>query len=182
MNRYLTYGCFLVCALFFLFSCKENDGMKPRRLVPSKGLPSELLLVVDKQIWQSDIADSLTLLAQGSVPGLMQHEDYFRVSRIFSSFYTQRFTTMHSKLFVTLDSSLEKPMLGVSYNVFAAPQIEVTVAAPTLPSMRLFLSRHMQTIRDYIADHQLAMRSKELKREHSGKVDSLLRKSMGYSV
>lgn len=182
MSRYPTIVIFALFALCFLFSCKPKEGEKTRQIVASKGLPSELLLVVDKQVWQSDVADSLISLTQGDVPGLMQHEDFFRVCRIFSSYYTQKYTTMHSKLFVKLDTSLDKPMIGVSYNVVAAPQIEVTVAAPTLLSLRSILSRHAQTIRDYITDHQLSMRSKRLEKEYNHKADSLLRNSLGYSL
>lgn len=182
MKTHFTLICLISGLLFCFVSCKPSDGQKKRRIVASKGLPSELLLVVDKQVLQSDLSDSLKELTQGPVPALMQHEEFFRVLRIPSSAYTQKYTTMHSKLFVNLDPSLGKAMLGVAYNVVARPQIELTVAAPTLSSLRSFISQNATVIRNYISDFQLDMRSNGLRRKYNSKVDSLLKQTLGYSI
>ena len=152
------------------------------RIVESKGLPSELLLVVDKEVWQSDVADTLRFITQGEVPGLMQQEDYFRVTRILSQYYTRKYTTMHSKLFVRLDPSLSKPILGLSYDVTARPQVEVTVSAPSLAELRGFLSRQTATIRQIIGDAQLDMRAERLRKHHSPLANKDLKDVLGYSI
>ena len=72
----------IILLLCLLSSCSFQDR-KPR-LVASKGLPSELLLVVDDKVWQSDIADTLKAITQGAVPGLMQEEPFFKTVRISS--------------------------------------------------------------------------------------------------
>jgi hypothetical protein len=65
--RILSILILLAC----LISCTSRD--KKVRIVASKGLPSELLLVVDDKVWQSDLADTLKAITQGSVPGLIIH-------------------------------------------------------------------------------------------------------------
>lgn len=168
-------------AVLLLAGCGSSASDKPR-IVASKGLPSELLLVVDKAVWQSDLADTLHAITHADVPGLMQHEDYFRVTRIFSPYYVQKYTTMHSQLFVTLDEKLQKPMLGVSYDVVARPQVQVTVSAPNLDQLRRFLSARAGQIRQLIGDAQLDMRAAQLRKRHSQLAAQDLKTVLGYTI
>ncbi len=159
----------------------EKNAKKPR-IVASKGLPSELLLVVDKAIWSSDVADSLKSLVEGPVPGLPQVESYFRLTQIQSQYYTRIYTTMHSQLFVHLDEKLKQPIIGVSYDVIARPQIQVTVKAQNLNEMRRFLSTHGQQIRQLIADAQIDMRIAQLKKKPNAKVSKELKEVLGLKI
>ena len=85
----------------------------------SKGLPSEVLLVTDDAVGQSDVMDSLNALTQQCLPEIMQPETMFRVLRVSQRNYTQRYITMHTKLFVNIDKSLSAPMMGISRDVEA---------------------------------------------------------------
>lgn len=168
----------LVCLL--LAGCDAEK--KTPRIVQSKGLPSELLLVVDKAVWESEVADTLKDVLEGAVPGLPQLESFFRVTRIFSAYYAQTYTTFHSKLFVKLDPDQTKPVLGISYDVCAKPQIEVAVKASSLKELGEFIGRNKDYIRDVIADAQLEMRSAQLRRRYSKKACSELQTIMGRSI
>ena len=161
-----------------LSACREQRPRDVSR-IPSKGLPSELLLVVDDAIWKSDVADTLRHLTQGPVPGLMQHEPYFRVVRITDRHYVQRYVTMHSKLFVHLDAAVNGCVMGVSHNVSATPQIEVTIKAASLEQLRLFLSTRKQEVRDLINESQLQMRMASLRRRTNAAINRKIRQTMG---
>ena len=178
LGRQVIFGT----AILLMMGCSGSSEEKPRRLVASKGLPSELLLVVNKAVWQSDLADTLRAITQGDVPGLMQHEDYFRVTRIFSKYYTQKYTTMHSKLFVHLNAKQKKPLMGVSYDVVARPQVEVTVSASSLENLRSFLSERALQIRQIIGDAQLDMRAIQLRKNKSQLAARDLESVMGYTI
>ena len=170
----------ILILLSCLVSCTFKD--KKARIVASKGLPSELLLVVDDKVWQSDIADTLKAITQGSVPGLMQDEPYFKTVRISSRHYTQTYTTFHSKLFVHLDSSQKSAMIGVSRDVVAKPQIEVTVAAPNLDMLRRFLSEKASYIRGLIDDAQLEMRSAQIHKHYNRDISRKFASVVGYEM
>lgn len=169
----------LPCISVLLLCC---CGGKTDSLPSSKGGASELLLVVDKAVWQSDLADSLERVAKGDVPGLMQHEDYYRTVRVFSEHLKRRYATMHSKLYVRLNAKLKTPRMGVAHNVCAAPQIEVLVEAPDITSLRRFLSAHTGDIRDTIDEFQLGMRTAGLRRRHCRKAMEGLRSHLGFSL
>ena len=171
---------FVIMLLSCLISCTSRD--RKVRIVASKGLPSELLLVVDDKIWQSDIADLLKEITQGSVPGLMRHEPYFQTVRISSRHYTQTYTTFHSKLFVHLDGNLKCAMVGVSRDVVAKPQIEVTVSAPNLESLREFLSEKAMYIRGIIDDAQIEMRAAEMRKHYNRDLSQRFASMLGYGL
>lgn len=170
----------IILLLCLLSSCSFQDR-KPR-LVASKGLPSELLLVVDDQVWQSDIADTLKAITQGAVPGLMQEEPFFKTVRISSRHYIQTYTTFHSKLFVHLDPTLRRPMIGISRDVVARPQIEVTVSAPAMESLRDFLSARAGFIRQIIADDQIEMRAGLLRKHSNPGIEQKMLSATGYGM
>lgn len=170
----------ILILLSCLISCTTKD--KKVRIVASKGLPSELLLVVDDKVWKSDISDTLKAITQGAVPGLMQEEPYFRTVRISSRHYTQPYITLHSKLFVHLDSSLKRAMIGVARDVVARPQIEVTVAAPNLDALRRLLSEKALYIRELIDDAQIEMRAANIRKHYNKDMEKKFTSALGYSL
>ena len=169
-----------ITLLACLVSCSLPE--KEKRIVASKGLPSELLLVVDDKVWRSDVADTLKAITQGSVPGLMQDEPYFKTVRISSRHYTQPYTTLHSKLFVRLDHSLKRAMLGVSRDVVARPQIEVTVAAPDIDALRRFLSEKAMYIRELISEAQIEMRVANIRKHYNHDMEKKISSALGYAL
>lgn len=174
--RVLSILLFLSC----LISCTPGD--KKTRIVASKGLPSELLLVVDDKVWHSDIADTLKAITQGSVPGLMQEESFFKTIRISTRNYTQPYTTFHSKLFVRLDPKLDHAMVGVSRDVVAHPQIEVTIAAPNIVLLRKYLSEKAMYIRGIIDDAQIIMRVANIRKHYNKDMEKKFASAVGYGL
>ena len=170
----------LLILLFCLISCTPKD--KKARIVASKGLPSELLLVVDDKVWHSDVADTLKAITQGAVPGLMQEEPYFKTVRISSQHYVQTYTTFHSKLFVRLDSSLKEAVVGVARDVVARPQIEVMVAAPTIDVLRKFLSEKALYIRRILDNAQIEMRADDLRKHYNRDIEKKFASAVGYGL
>ena len=178
VSHRLPWSTLLLFILVASCSGKDSPAPKPH----SKGMPSELLLVTDEAVGQSDVMDSLDAMTQESVPEIMQPEPMFRLLRVSAGSYTQRYVTMHTKLFVSLDRSLQKPMMGIARDVTASPQTEVTLSAPTLHELRLFISRHKQDITDALLDGQLLVRMADLHRHYNTHVYDEARRHMGLTI
>ena len=82
-------GILALCLACMCFAC--GGGEKKAPLGPSKGLPGELLLIVDASLWKTSARDSLEDVLKGSVPGLSQHEPMFRMIRIFPENYSGQY-------------------------------------------------------------------------------------------
>lgn len=168
-------------AVVLLAAC-SGEGEKKRVLVSSKGLPSELLLVVDKEVWDSDLQDSINGIVKAQVPGLMQVEELFRVTRIFSNNYDPTYTTFHTKLFIKVDRDLKKPMMGTRRNEYAKPQLEMVVAAPSMDVLREYLMLNSERIKEILVESQIEKRVELLRKTYSKKVDDDLKEVLGMSV
>ena len=172
--------CLLVLAIL-VCSC-SNDGEKKRVIVASKGLPSELLLVVDKPLWETDVKDTINSIVEAQVPGLMQVEKMFRVTRVFSKDYAPTHTTFHTKLFVKVDKTLDKPLMGTRRNEYAKPQVELVVAAPSIDVLREYLMLNSDRIKEILLEAQIEKRVELLRRKYSKKVDDDLKEVLGMTV
>lgn len=179
IKTYLTL-CLIAFLPPILAGCGQEE--KKKVLVNSKGLPSELLLVVDKEVWECDVKDTVELITDASVPGLSQSESFFRVTRIYTPHYERSYSSMHSKLFVHVDKTVKKPFVGVNRDVTARPQLEVTVSAGCMDELRGFLSRNRERIQDLIAEHQIEMRVTQLRKKYSRKVADDLRSTLSMSI
>lgn len=164
-----------------MVSC-SGGGEKKRIIVASKGLPSELLLVVDKEVWNSDLKDSINGIVEAQVPGLMQAENMFRVTRVFSKDYEPTHTTFHTKLFVQVDKTLDKPIMGTRRNEYAKPQLELVVAAPNQDALKEFLFLNGERVKEILADAQIEMRVEQLKKKYSKKVSDDLQEVLGMTI
>lgn len=166
--------------LLLLVACdsKPKSVVKPH----SKGLPSELLIVADEAVGKSDVMDSLIAMTQEPVPEIMQPEPMFRVLRVSARNYTQRYVTMHTKLFVHLDAEVTKPMMGIARDVCAFPQTEVTISASNLRDLRSFLARHKQEVVEALLEGQLLVRIEDLRKQHNAHVCQQAIKHLGYSI
>ncbi len=173
---------FLILAAVLMSACGETEVKEKKALARSKGLPSELLLVVDRNVWFTDVQDTLLEIVEGQVPGLMQTEKMFRVTRVFTRDYAPTHSTFHTILKVVVDGTLEKPFTGTARDVNARPQLEVVVAAPDIARLREYLSLNARRIQDILAEAQIEMRVSALKKKHSKKVMDDLREVLGMTV
>ena len=174
-----------------LMSSCSNSTKEGKALHASIGQPSEVLLVLDKEVMASEVKDTLKAILECDVPGLTQSESYFRVSRVPYSIYKGEMLKMHSKLMVRIDDQQAKDkrdgeaqggvvgcQLKVAYDVDAKPQIQLLLTAPSVTALREYLQTNAGRVRDLLCDHQLAMQRTYLQRHHSKKVRNAL-KEMG---
>lgn len=182
MRKYRITGLSFLCLLMLVLlgSCREE---KKKVVLPeSKGIPYELLLVVDRDVWNSPVGDSLQAVLKGSVPGLPQHEPLFKLLRVFPENYVQMYTTMRNTMFVELDSTLDKPRLAVAYDVKARPQVYVELKAPDLASLEYILMKRQQEIVDYFVESELKLEAARLKKRYHRDTEQAALKTFGYRI
>ncbi len=173
----------LIClAALLAAACDNKQPAKKASLPPSKGLPCELLVVCDPELTQGDLSDSIGSVVDASMPAINGDEPMFRLSRIGTGGYSPTFSVMHSQVFFRIDPSAGEGGVSVRRNVKAAPQIIVTVVAPTEDAMRQLISERRRQILSLLTEFQVERLRGQLRKKFSGRVDSDLRQVAGYSV
>ncbi len=180
MKRFL-WKALCIMLVLGLAGCQPKNK-KSVVNVPSKGLPYELLLVVDDSIWDSEAGDSLKGVLQGSVPGLPQNEPMFRLLRVAPQNYVRNYVTLRNIMFVKVNDSIDNARIGMAYNVEAAPQICMRVDAPDIHSLAQFVGRNKDRIADEFVNSELAQETARLKKKYNKEVDAASREIFGYSV
>lgn len=181
MRKTFRLGLLELFALLLLVSCGGPKTGK-KQMPPSKGLPFELLLIVDESLWNSTSRDSIESVLKGSVPGLPQNEAQFRLLRIFPQNLTARYTTFRNILEMRLNPNLKQVEMQTVRNVNAAPQIYVGVFAPNKGQMNAFLRIHGDELVDVLVDAELQYEAVLLRKTYSKIVSDAVRKTFSYNV
>lgn len=168
------------CAVLMWCACGGGEREAP--LVSSKGLPGELLLIVDASLWKSGIRDTLEDILKGSVPGLPQHEPMFRVIRIFSENHSMQYSTMRNIFEVREDTRTGDAEMGVAYNVKAVPQTCVSVKASDAVSLCRFLSSRKEEITGLFLASEMRWETARLEKKYSKVTDDASRELFGCTV
>ena len=169
-----------VCLMGGLVSC--GGGEEKKSLPESKGLPGELLLIVDKALWESPSRDSLESVLKGNTPALTQAEPLFRMMRIFPENYSGKYSTMRNIIEVRLDPEADGVEMSLMRNAKAVPQVYLNIKACDAKSLNHFLMTNSDLITSYFLEGELAWEASKLRKKYSKMVDDTLRSMFGCGV
>lgn len=156
-----------VCVGCLLAACEVKKEEK-KQLPPSKGLPYELLLVVDENLWNSPAGDSLrSKVVEAAMPGLPQNEPLFRLVRLYPKHFAQMYVTMRNILVVKEVPSLKSVKMGVAHNVEAEPQVYVSVETPDADALAEFVARNSERIAGVFVEAELAREAARLEKKYN---------------
>jgi len=151
--RYLLL--FITSVLLALTGCdttvKTSDA---GRILPNiTGGAGEVLVVVDKYIWDGSTGELLKDLLQEEFPGLPQSEPMFDVTQISASSFDNMFRFHRSVVLVTIRETLEEAAVRYRKNVWARPQILVQLEAPDIGQLQQLIQDNMEQIQGFLVQY-----------------------------
>lgn len=166
----------LLLMLVALGSCKK-DG-KSLFTPNSSGTPYEVLVVMDETMWNDTLGGkALFDVLDRNVPGLPQAERSFRISQIDPSNFRRGFKVFRNIVMPNIDEIFTQPKFKFSRNVYAAPQMILTIQAPDEKSFAEYVTKHGQVIIDFFTKTEMNRQINLLKNKHNEfighKVDSI---------
>ena len=137
---------FRIAAAAALFAamtaCDAFHSLTKSRLKTAQGSPYELIVVCPQQEWTGELGDTLRSILTAPVPYLNQTEPLFDVLRVLPSGFENLVTRHRNVLQVLVDAEVEEPAAAVQYDLYAQPQIVVTLQGPTQQSLVDYLGAH----------------------------------------
>ena len=112
----------------------------------AQGKPYELIVVCPQAEWTGEVGDSLRAIFTAPVPYLNQTEPLFDVLRVLPSGFENLVTRHRNVLQVLVDAEVEEPAAAVQYDLYAQPQIVVTLQGPTQQSLVDYLGAHREEL------------------------------------
>ena len=152
-----------------LFSCGGNEkkGGKSLFTPVSSGRPYEMLVVIDKGMWERPAGRALFDVLDSDVPGLPQPERSFRISQIIPSKFDRGFRILRNIIDVDIQPIYTQPKLKYSRDSYASPQMIMTIQAPDEQSFEEFVAKNRQVIVDFFTKAEMNRQINVLKEKYS---------------
>lgn len=169
-----------VCLIFALPSCKQ--GGKSVFTPSSSGRPYEVLVVMDKDMWEAPVGRALYDVLDRDVPGLPQSERSFRISQIPADRLQRSFKIFRNIIMADIQPIYTQPKLKFVRNPYAVPQMLLTIQAPDEASFASFVEKNGQTIIDFFTKTEMNRQINLLKKEYSPVVSTKVNSIFGCDV
>ena len=157
---------------------------KKSLLMPNaSGLPYEMLVVMGDDQWERPLGRAVFNVLDTDVPGLPQSERSFRITRVNpSAFNSNMFRIMRNVIKVDIQNIYTQPKLKFARNVYAYPQMVMTLQAPDEASLAKYVEDNAQSILDFFTKAEMNREIENLREEHNLEVSRLAKEILGVDV
>jgi hypothetical protein len=137
----MKYALFLFLSIFALACSQESNDQSSKYLPPSSGTHNELLIVCHDSLWSQLAGRALVDVFGQEQKGLPQSEGTFSVNRI----STRDFSTIFKKAkSIVMAEFSDSTYVSIRQNVWARPQVVITISAPDEKDMYLLIKKQQQ--------------------------------------
>lgn len=170
MNVHRQLSLVALVAMLLLTGCK-NTLFRPA----SYGKAYEVVVVNDK--------DSLLYnVFSAPIVGLPQAEPSFDVVEIAAENLQGDSRMVRNIVVLTINQREKGVSISSKQNVYAQPQVIVTVAAPSLPKLKAFLKTQGHTLRNYLTKVELHRAQADMAKQPNAKAEETIRKMFGITM
>ena len=170
MKKYFFYLS-IALVTFVVASC----GLKGSHT--SSGRAYELLVVVDHGVWDRAAGRALHDALDSDVPGLPQSEPSFRIMYTSPKDYDSTLKLIRNIIIVDIQDIYTKGSFKYAKDVYANPQMILTIQAPNEEVFEKFVEENKKTIVDFFTRAEMNRQITLLEDKHSNfisnKVDSM---------
>jgi hypothetical protein len=172
MKRIANILAFCLLSLL-LVSCGGN-GKRGLFTPASSGRPYEALVVIDKNMWERPAGRAIYDVLDTDVPGLPQAERSFRISNVDPDHFDRVLKIFRNILVVDIQDIYTQPKFRYSRDVYASPQMIMTIQAPDEASLAEYVTKNKQVIIDFFTRAEMNRQIALLKKKHSSLVSTRL--------
>lgn len=167
-------------------SKKKNKKSSKKKSIftpPSAGAPYEVLLVAGEEDFRTGAVDSLYNVLTDDVAGVAQSEPCFKVSRINQAGLSKTLRLCRNIIIINIDpGQFTKAKFKYSRDVYAAPQLVVTIQAHDVNQFKRFVSDNHDMIIDFFTRAELNRQIDLLKEDHQMHMREEVRKMFGADI
>lgn len=173
MKKYLFFFS-MALIVMMLSSCSGKKGV----FTPtSSGRAYEILVVVENPVWEAAAGRALFNVLDSDVPGLPQSERSFRIMYTTPKNFDMTLKLLRNIIIVDIQNIYTQPKFKYAKDVYASPQLILTIQAPDEASFAKFVEENRQVIIDFFTRAEMNRQMTVLEKKHSdyisNKVDSM---------
>ena len=139
------FKIFSSCLIVFLFT--QCDSTNQQVLPGSSGKLGQLIVVIQKDKWESSTGDSLRAIFSQPQPMLPQQEPMFDITQISNNAFSKLFQTHRNILFCNIDSKIaNEGNIEISKNVWSNDQLVIKVNAKNDESLISLITKNKKNL------------------------------------
>ena len=174
MKKYLSYSILVLIILIGFSSCNGKKGV----FTPtSSGRPYEILVVIGHDLWEQPAGRALYDVLDTDVPGLPQSERSFRIMYSAPKNFDSTLKLIRNIIIVDISDNFTRASFKYAKDVYASPQMIMTIQAPNAKEFETFVEQNKQQIIDFFTKAEMNRQMSLLETRHSdivaNKVDSM---------
>lgn len=171
-----------LCCLFSI-SC-SSDKKDGQKAVTAKvqSAPYELLVVANKEWLKTETGQAFVQAVEAPIEGLPQVEPNFRVTYINPYSFNATFKTYANIVVAEASAKHKKAGMAVQRNVYARPQVVLSLLAPTNEALAEYVTTHKEQMLALLNENEFERERKLLKKTHSGVVATRAKAMFGVNI
>lgn len=154
--------CITFLSLFLLLSCKENKQEKNAVLTDSNGKINNVSIIIDENLWNGEIGDSIRKKFAAPVDGLRNEEPLFTLNqyptKIFDGF------VRNSRNIIVFEKSEKSSGYSSKKDQFARPQQVFYIVGKTNDEILTILEKKYEAIIKTIKSEEIAENQKRMRK------------------
>lgn len=137
---------YTLCAtLLLLGTACSSDAVLPT----ATGTANEVLLVINEDVFKSNVGDSIIQILNHDVPCMPQSEPMFNISRTNFAGFTSIIKPARNVLMIDAGRAYSKVKIKTEENKWSSPQAIMTIQGPTTDEVAFAIGKYKQQIADY---------------------------------
>lgn len=130
MKKTLIFLLLALCSLPFA-SCKKDSQGKSTLLPNISGEPSDVLVLLHKELWTDSIGLTYSQILEDQFPYLPQIEPLFHPIMLSPTAFSSMFKTFRNIIQTNISEKVKTPSIVIRHDMWAAPQTVVIVSSPS---------------------------------------------------
>ncbi len=159
----------LLFMVMMVSSCKDK-GFKPT----SSGRPYELIVVVDHDLWERPAGRALYDVLDTNVPGLPQAERSFKMMYTSPGNFDTTLKLIRNIIMVEVGDRYTQGKLNYSSDVYAAPQMVMTIQAPNEEELQKTVEENKDVILSFFTRAEMNRQIRNLEKHHENNASALV--------
>jgi hypothetical protein len=167
----------LIASSLLLASCDSNPT-----LPTATGTANEVLMVINEDVFRSNVGDSIIQILNHDVPCMPQSEPMFNISRTNFEGFTSVIKPARNILMIDAGRAYSKVKIKTEENKWSKPQAIMTIQGPTTEEVAYAIGKYKKQIADYF---ELAERDRAIKhhqRYHEEDMMAKVQEHLGFHI
>ena len=146
--RTLKFLVVAVALVALLAGCKQAKKEASSSLPNTAGAIGDILVVISDDSWKGELGKVYQAVLEDQYPYLPQAEPYFKVSHVNKDVFSTTAVKYRNLIINKLGAEYKEPKFVIQRDVYAHPQVVVTVEAPNSTDAAIYVKENAARLRE----------------------------------